>query len=179
MSYCWGLQCYCLWLKYFYEELLPIIVKLYNKSCMEDHHTLNESPDRSSGLQVDGDQRKWLNSGLGKKNKNTHRTVKPHTFGVETTAPGLSAARLAQALTLKGGGGKDRFWVCGEKATGKRQWMPILCRADLPRCSHLFTWESHIYRTSTRKTADGLSWPIKSCGDKGPPDVALEHCNMM
>lgn len=106
----------------------------------------------------------------GKKNKNTHRRVKPHTFGVETTAPGLSAARLTQALTLKGGVGKDRFWVCGEKATDKRQRMPILCRADLPRCSHLFMWESHIYRTSMWMTADRLSWPIKSSPHKRPLD---------
>lgn len=49
-----------------------------------------------------------------------HRRVKPHTFRVETIAPGLSAARLEQTLTPKSGRRKERFCVCGEKASGKR-----------------------------------------------------------
>lgn len=49
---CWKLKCYSLWPKHLHEGLLCIRKRLYYKSCVEDHHTLNWTLTEALGCKL-------------------------------------------------------------------------------------------------------------------------------
>lgn len=86
---------------------------------------------------------------------------------MEVTAPGLSAARLQQILTPKGGG-EERFWVCDEKASDSSSQHPSSAVQRSSAVGSFILAET----ASTRRTAE--SWSIKHPPTKGSPDPAPE-----
>lgn len=95
------------------------------------------------------------------------------SFRVEAIAPGLSAARLTQTLTLNWGAGEvlDMWHSLQSEAVNTH---PLLCR--LAQLQGPSPQESHIYQTFMRGTAQGMPWPIKGPLQGVPKLCTPEHC---
>lgn len=136
---------------------MPIIAKLYNRSCMEDHSTLTSPSDSSPGLQANGDKVKRLRFGLGEENTSTGGLI-PASSGWRPRPQGY---QLTGSNTPTHHRGKEqRIWVCGEKTSGQKQW------AEEPSCR-----EKGTCKGSTAGTAQVCHGP-----SEGSPDPAPEHC---